>query len=117
MFKCVGGDLMEKTLKDAAQLLQKVSKVAAMRRDMETRLSGRSEHDSCMRTHAEISKEAALKDMKREPIPKKLEGVHVETRTTSSINFAKSCKTNERSMSSMKSIREFEQMDCVPIVL
>jgi hypothetical protein len=30
---CAGGDLMEKTLKETAQLLQKISKVAAMRRD------------------------------------------------------------------------------------
>jgi hypothetical protein len=58
---CVGRDLMEKTLIDAAQLLQKVSKVAAMQRYWETRLSGRSEHDSSMRTHTEISKEAAWK--------------------------------------------------------
>jgi hypothetical protein len=30
---CAGGDLMEKTLTEAAQLLQKISKAAAMRRD------------------------------------------------------------------------------------
>jgi hypothetical protein len=30
---CAGGDLMEKTLMEAAQLLQKISKAAAMRRD------------------------------------------------------------------------------------
>jgi hypothetical protein len=114
---CAGGDLMLKTLIEAAQLLQKFSKVAAMRRDWETRLSRRLKHDSSMRTHPEISKEAALEDKKREPIPEKLEGVHVETRTTSSINFVKSSKTNERSMSSMKPLREFEQMDWVLIVL
>jgi hypothetical protein len=33
---CVGGDLMEKTLTEVAQLLQKISKAAAMRRDWET---------------------------------------------------------------------------------
>jgi hypothetical protein len=33
---CAGGDLMEKTLTEAAQLLQKTSKAAAMRRDCET---------------------------------------------------------------------------------
>jgi hypothetical protein len=36
---CAGGDLMEKTLTEAAKLLQKISKVAAMRRDSETRLA------------------------------------------------------------------------------
>jgi hypothetical protein len=30
---CAGGDLMEKTLTEAAQLLQNISKAAAMRRD------------------------------------------------------------------------------------
>jgi hypothetical protein len=55
---CAGGDLMEKTLTEAAQLLQKISKVAAMRRDWETRLAGEPEHNSKMKTCAEISKEA-----------------------------------------------------------
>ena len=32
---CAGGDLMEKTLTEAAQLLQKISKGAVMRRDWE----------------------------------------------------------------------------------
>jgi hypothetical protein len=36
---CAGWDLMEKTLTEAAKLLQKISKVAAMRRDSETRLA------------------------------------------------------------------------------
>jgi hypothetical protein len=59
---CAGGDLMEKTLTEAAQLLQKISKAATMRRDWETRLSGRPEHDSSMKTHAGISEEAAPED-------------------------------------------------------
>jgi hypothetical protein len=37
---CAGGDLMEKTRMEVAQLLQKISKAAAMRRDWETRLAG-----------------------------------------------------------------------------
>jgi hypothetical protein len=67
---CAGGDLMEKTLTEAAQLLQ------AMQRDRETRLSGELEHDSRMKTCAEISKKAAPEDKKEEPIPEKLEEVH-----------------------------------------
>jgi hypothetical protein len=38
---CAGGDLMEKTLTKATQLLQKISKAATMQRDWETRLSGK----------------------------------------------------------------------------
>jgi hypothetical protein len=48
---CVGGDLMEKTLMEAAQLLQKISKAAAIRRDCETRLAGEPEHNSRMNTY------------------------------------------------------------------
>jgi hypothetical protein len=52
---CAGGDLMEKTLTEAAKLLQKIGKAATMRRDWETRLAGELEHNSRMKTCAEIS--------------------------------------------------------------
>jgi hypothetical protein len=112
---CAGGDLMEKTLTEAAQLLQKISKVAAMRRDWETRLVGEPEHNSRMKTCAEISKEATPEVIKEEPTPEKLEGEHIKSRTTPSIDFAESNETNKRSMSSVKPLREFEHMDWVPI--
>jgi hypothetical protein len=47
--------------------------------------------------------------------PEKNEEVHMETRTTSSIDFVESSKVNVRSMSSAKPLREFDQMDWVPI--
>jgi hypothetical protein len=112
---CAGGDLLEKTLTEAAQLLQKISKAAAMRRDWETRLAGEPEYNSRMKEHAEISKETTPKVTKEEPIPKKLEGEHIKSRTTPSIDFAESNETNKRSMSSVKPLREFEHMDWVPI--
>jgi hypothetical protein len=112
---CAGGDLMEKTLMEAAKLLQKTSKAAVMRRDWETRLAGEPEHNSRMKTCAEISKEATPKVKKEEPIPKKLEEVHIKTRTTPSVDFAKSNETNKRSLSSAKPLREFEYMDWIPI--
>jgi hypothetical protein len=62
-----------------------------------------------MKTHAEISKEAAPEDKKEEPISEKLE-LHMGTRTTPSIDFSKSNRTNERSMSSAKPLRKFLQM-------
>jgi hypothetical protein len=67
-----------------------------------------------MKTSAEISKKATPEDKKEEPIPKKLEEVHIKTRTTPSVDFAKSNETN-KSMSSAKPLREFKQMDWVPI--
>jgi hypothetical protein len=65
---CAGADLMEKTLTSAAKLLQKISKAAALWRYWETWLLGRPEHDSSMRTHAKIFREAATEDKKEESI-------------------------------------------------
>jgi hypothetical protein len=64
---------------------------------------------------AEISKEATSEVKKEDPIPKKFEEVHIKTRTTPSVDFAEPIKTNKRSMSSAKPLREFEHMDWVPI--
>jgi hypothetical protein len=112
---CAGGDLIEKILTDAAQLLQKISRAAAMRRDWETRLAEEPEYNSRKKKCAEISKEAAPEVTKEEPIPRKLEEKHIKSRTTSSIDFAESNETNKRSMSSAKPLREIEPMDMVPI--
>jgi hypothetical protein len=70
---CVGGDLMEKTLTEAAKLLQKICKAATMRRDWETRLAGEPEHNSRMKTCAEISKRQLRKSRKRSQSRKSLE--------------------------------------------
>jgi hypothetical protein len=95
---CAGGDLMEKTLTEVAKLLQKISKVVAMRRDWERRLAGEPEHNSRMKTCTEISKESTPEDKKEEPIPEKFEEVNIKTTTTPSVDFAKSNETNKRSM-------------------
>jgi hypothetical protein len=112
---CAGGDLMEKTLTEAAQLLQKISKAAAMRRDWETRLAGGPEYNSRMKKCAEFSKEATPEIAKEEPISEKLEEEHIKSRTTPSVDFPALNETNKRSMSSTKPLREFEPMDWVPI--
>jgi hypothetical protein len=106
---------MEKTLMEAAQLLQKISKAAAMRRDWERRLAEELEHNSRMKKCAEFSKGATPEVTKEEPIPEKLEQEHIKSRTTPSVDFAVSNETNKRSMSSAKPLREFELMDWVPI--
>jgi hypothetical protein len=112
---CAGGDLMEKTLTEAAQLLQKISKTAAMRRDWETRLAEDPEYNSSMKKHAEISKEATPEVKKEEPILEKLEEKHIKSRTTPSVDFTEANETSKRSMSSAKPLREFEHMDWVTI--
>jgi hypothetical protein len=108
---CASGDLMEKTLTEAAQLLQKVSKAATMRRDWETRLAEEPEYNSRKKKCAEFSKEATPEVTKEEPIAEKLEEEHIKSRTTPSIDFAVPNETNKRSMSSAKPLREFEPMD------
>jgi hypothetical protein len=112
---CAGGDLMEKTLTEAAQLLQKISKAAAMRRDWETRIAGEPEHNSRRKTCAEISKEATPEVTQEETIPEKLEEERIKSRTTPSIDFTESNETNKKSMSSAETLRAFEHMDWVPI--
>jgi hypothetical protein len=62
---CACGDLMEKTLMEVAQLLQKISKAAAMRRDWETTLAEEPEYNSRKKRRAEFSKEATPKSQKR----------------------------------------------------
>jgi hypothetical protein len=112
---CAGGDLMETTLTEAAQLLQKISKAAVMRRDWETRLAEEPEDNSRKKKCADFSKEATPEVTKDEPIMEKLEQEHIKSRTTPSIDFAIPNETNKRSMSSAKPLREFEPMDGVPI--
>jgi hypothetical protein len=43
-----------------------------------------------MKMCAEISKEATTKVTKEEPIPEKLEGEHIKSRTTPSVDFTES---------------------------
>jgi hypothetical protein len=85
---CVGGDLMEKTLMEATQLLQKFGKASAMRRDSETRLAGEPEYNSRMKKCAEFYKEATPEVTKEEPIPEKLQEENINSRTTPSVDFA-----------------------------
>jgi hypothetical protein len=69
---CACGDLMEKTLTEAAQLLQKISNATAMQRDWETRLVGEPEHNSRMKKCAEFSKRQPWKSQKRSQSRKSL---------------------------------------------
>jgi hypothetical protein len=87
---CAGGDLMEKTLTEAAQLLQKISKAGVHAKRLGNKTCGRAEtqfkdEDVCWnfkRGNPGITKE--------EPIPEKLEEEHIKSRTTPSVVFAES---------------------------
>jgi hypothetical protein len=107
---------MEKTLTEASQLLQKISKAAAMQKDLETRLSGKPECDTSVRSLSGILRNTVSEEKKEEPIPKKVEEIkHAETRTIPESDHTETCKASERTMSRAKPLREFEQMDWVPI--
>jgi hypothetical protein len=112
---CAGGDLMERTLTEDAQLLQKISKAATMRRDWETKLAEEPEYNSRKKKCAEFSKEATPEVTKEEPFPEKLEEEHIKSSTTPSVDFVLPNETIKRSMSSAKPLTEFKPMDWVPI--
>ena len=97
---------MEKTLTEAAKLLLKIRKAAAMRRDWEIRLSGKPQCDTSVAPLAEIFRNTAPEEKKEEPIPRKVEEAkHEETRTTPESDHAETSKENERTMSSTKPLR------------
>ena len=106
---------MEKTLTEAAQLLQKISKGAAMRRDWENRCSAISEEESQVRVLAGIFRKETSEE--REEQPK--HGKVIETNHNEEALIR--CATKDdpekkrRTMGTAKSLREFEQMDWIPI--
>jgi hypothetical protein len=107
---------MEKTLTEAAQLLQKIKKGAAMKRDWETQLSGKPECDISVRPLAGILRNTVWEEKKEEPIPKNVEEIkRAEARTIPETDHTETSKASERTMSSAKPLREFEQTDWVPI--
>jgi hypothetical protein len=95
---------------------KKISKAATMQRDWETRLSGKPECDTSVRPLAGIFRNTVPEEKKEEPMPKKVEEIkHVEARNIPESDHVKTSKASERTMSSAKPLREFEQMDRVPI--
>jgi hypothetical protein len=87
-----------------------------MQRDWETRLSGKPKCDTSVRPLAGIFRNTVPEEKKEEPIAKKVEEIkHVEARTIPESDHVETSKASERTMSSAKPLREFEQMDWVPI--
>jgi hypothetical protein len=86
-----------------------------MRRDWETRLAEEPEYNSRKKKCGEFSKEETPEVTKEDPNPGKLEQEHIKSRTTPSVDFIVSNEINKRSMSSAKTLGEFEPMDWFPI--
>jgi transposase len=69
-----------------------------------------------VRPLAGIFRNTVLKEKKEEPILNRVEEIkHAETKTIPKSDGVETSKTSERTMSSAKPLREFEQIDWVPI--
>ena len=106
---------MKKTLTEATQLLQKISKGAAMRRDWEKRYSASSEEESQVRVLAGIFRKETSEVREEQPKHEKV----IETNHDEEASIRSATKDDPekkgRTMGTAKSLREFEQMDWIPI--
>jgi hypothetical protein len=62
---CAGGNIMEKTLTKATQLLQRISEGVAMQRDWEEHISGSVEKETCVEVLDGISRKEAPESEKK----------------------------------------------------
>jgi hypothetical protein len=62
---CAGGNIMEKTLTKATQLLQRISEGVAMQRDWEEHISGSVEQETCVEVLDGISRKEAPESEER----------------------------------------------------
>jgi hypothetical protein len=69
-----------------------------------------------VRPLARIFRNTVPEEKKEEPIPKRVDEIkHAKARTIPESDHVETSKASERTMSSAKPLREFEQMDWVPI--
>jgi hypothetical protein len=113
---CVGGNIMEKTLTEATQLLQRISEGVAMQRDWEEHILGSIEQETCVEVLAGFSRKEAPKVKKEEARQEKIVGAtHNEGGPIQGIKIRKLEELQGRSLANTKPLREFEQMDWIPI--
>ena len=106
---------MEKTLTEAAQLLQKISKGTAMRRDWENRCSASSEEESQVRVLAGIFRKEASEVKEEQPKHGKVIETNHDEEALIRCATKDDPEKKRRTMGTAKSLREFEQMDWIPI--
>jgi hypothetical protein len=113
---CAGGNIMEKTLTEATQLLQRISEGVAMQRDWEEHILGSVEQETYVEVLAGISRKEALKVKKEEARQEKIEGAtHNEGGPIQDIKIRKLEELQGRSLANAKPLKEFEQMNWIPI--
>jgi hypothetical protein len=113
---CAGGNIMDKTLTDATQLLQRISEGVAMQRDWEEHISGSVEQETCVEVLAGISRKEAPKVNKEEARQKKIEGAtYNEGGPIQGIKIRKLQELQGRSLANASPLKEFGQKDWIPI--
>jgi hypothetical protein len=113
---CACGNIMEKPLTKATQLLQRISEGVAMQRDWEEHISGSVEQETCVEVLAGMSRKEAPKVKKEEARQEKIEGAtHNEGGPIQGIKIRKLEELQGRSLANSKPLKEFEQMDWIPI--
>jgi hypothetical protein len=106
---CAGGNIMEKTLTEATQLLQRISEGVTMQRDWEEHISGSVEQETCVELLAGISRKEAPKVKKDEARQDKVEGAtHNEGGPIQDINICKLEELQGRSLANANPLKEFE---------
>jgi hypothetical protein len=113
---CAGGNIMEKTLTEATQLLQRIREGVAMQRDWEEHISGSIEQETCVEVLAGISRKEAPKVNKEEARQENFEGAtHNEGGPIQDIKIYKFEELQGRNLANAKPLKEFKQMDWIPI--
>jgi hypothetical protein len=108
---CAGGNIMEKTLTEATQLLQRISEGVAMQRDWEEYISGSVEQETCIEVLSGISRKEASKVKKEEARQEKIEeATHNDGGPIQGIKIRKLEELQGRSLANAKPLKEFEQM-------
>jgi hypothetical protein len=87
-----------------------------MQRDWEEHISGSVEQETCVEVLAGISRKEAPKVKKEEARQEKIEGAtHNEGGPIQGIKICKLEELQGRSLANAKPLKEFEQMDWIPI--
>jgi hypothetical protein len=103
---CAGGNIMEKTLTEATQLLQKISEGVAMHRDWEEHISGSIEQETCVEVLAGISRKEAPKVKKEEARQEKIEGAtHNEGEPTQGIQNLQARRVTRKKFGECKVVK------------
>jgi hypothetical protein len=88
-----------------------------MQRDWEEHISGSVEQETCVEVLAGISRKEAPKVKKEEARQEKIEGAtHNEGGPIQGIKIRKLEELQGRSLANAKPLKEFEQMDWIPII-